>query len=125
MSLNFSGFRGPQEHLQVITLEAKRPSASALFYVSHGPSPLLWNRHPAPKDIPNFLPPPPPAAPPLVRPPPHPKISGPKSLGLGSFLFLIYTPVGNYCEINPKTFFYVTDMRDFLQENTSQTIFAM
>ena len=33
------------------------------------------------EDIPNFLAP----TPSLGRPPPHPKISGPKSLGLGSF----------------------------------------
>ena len=34
------------------------------------------------KDIPNFLDP----TPSRGRPPPHPKVSGPKSLGLGSFL---------------------------------------
>ena len=41
--------------------------------------------------IPNFLAP----TPSRGRPPPHPKISGPKSLGLGSYFFPDWIPISN------------------------------
>ena len=57
------------------------------------PAKKVW--FPWVKDTPNFLPP----TPFRGRPQPHPKISGPKSLGLGSFFFPGSTRVRAECTL--------------------------